>query len=76
MDKQVAIVTGASRGIGKAIAYLFAQEGMNVVICLRNENQIRKTAMKIQKDTGNLVVPVKTDVRNHVDVDKLVECHK
>ena len=73
MDKQVALVTGASRGIGKAIAYLFAQEGMNVVICSRNENQIRKTAMEIQNDTGNLVVPVKTDVRNHVDVDKLVQ---
>ena len=73
MDKQVALVTGASRGIGKAIAYLFAQEGMNVVICSRNENQIRKTAMEIQKDTGNIVVPVKTDVRNHVDVDKLVQ---
>src|SRR3970040_731367 len=73
MDKQVALVTGASRGIGKAIAYLFAQEGMNVVICSRNENQIRKTAMEIQKDTGNLVVPVKTDVRNHIDVDKLVK---
>ena len=73
MDKQVAIVTGASRGIGKAIAYLFAQEGMNVVICSRNEDQTRKTAMEIQKDTGNLVVPIKTDVRNHVDVDKLVQ---
>jgi 3-oxoacyl-[acyl-carrier protein] reductase len=73
MDKQVAIVTGASRGIGKAIAYLFAQEGMNVVICSRNEDQIRRTAMEIQRDTGNLVVPVKTDVRNHVDVDKLVQ---
>jgi len=73
MDKQVALVTGASRGIGKVIAHLFAQEGMNVVICSRNENQIRKTAMEIQKDTGNLVVPVKTDVRNHIDVDKLVK---
>ncbi len=73
MDKQVALVTGASRGIGKVIAHLFAQEGMNVVICSRNENQIRKTAVEIQKDTGNLVVPVKTDVRNHVDVDKLVQ---
>ena len=29
--------------------------------------------MEIQKNTGNLVVPVKTDVRNHVDVDKLVQ---
>lgn len=73
MGKQVAVVTGASRGIGKAIAYLFAHEGMNVVICSRNENQIRKTATEIQRDTGSLVVPVKTDVRNHVDVDKLVQ---
>lgn len=73
MNKQVALVTGASKGIGKAIAHLFAQEGMNVVICSRNENQIRKTAMEIQKDTGSLIVPVKTDVRNHVDVDKLIQ---
>jgi 3-oxoacyl-[acyl-carrier protein] reductase len=73
LNKQVALVTGASKGIGKAIAHLFAQEGMNVVICSRNENQIRKTAMEIQKDTGSLIVPVKTDVRNHVDVDKLIQ---
>jgi len=73
MNKQVVLVTGASKGIGKAIAHLFAQEGMNVVICSRNENQIRKTAMEIQKNTGSLVIPVKTDVRNHVDVDRLVQ---
>ena len=73
MDKQVVIVTGASRGIGKEIAHLFSQEGMNVIICARNENQIRETAMEIQNDTGNSVVSIKADIRSHVDVDKLIK---
>jgi 3-oxoacyl-[acyl-carrier protein] reductase len=73
VGSQVAIVTGASRGIGKAIAQLFAQQGMSVVICSRDENQTRKAAVEIQKNTGVFVVPIQADVRNHSDVDRLVQ---
>lgn len=71
--KKVAIVTGASMGIGMAIAELFAKKEMNVVIASRNENRIRKAALEIQKATGNFVTPIQADVRNHTDVERLVQ---
>lgn len=74
MSKKVAIVTGASRGIGKAIAELFAKEGMSVVINSRNEDEIRRAAQEIQKNTGNhQIIPIQADVRNHSDVERLVQ---
>lgn len=73
MTKKVAIVTGASRGIGKATAQALAKDGMDVVICSRNENEIRKSAVEIQDSTGIFVVPVQADVRIHADVDRLVQ---
>jgi len=71
VTEKVAIVTGASRGIGKAVAQVLAKDGMSVVICSRNENEIRKSAIEIQNSTGVFVVPVQADVRIHTDVDRL-----
>jgi 3-oxoacyl-[acyl-carrier protein] reductase len=74
VSKKVAIVTGASRGIGKAITELFAKEGMSVVVNSRNEGEIRRSAQEIQKNTGNhQVIPIQADVRNHSDVERLVQ---
>ena len=42
-----AIVTGASKGIGRAIALEFAQEGANVAICARGEEALAKTAAEL-----------------------------
>jgi len=41
---RVAIVTGSSQGIGKAIAFGLANEGANVTICARNQEKLRETA--------------------------------
>lgn len=71
--KKVAIVTGASRGIGMAIAELFAKKGMSVVINSRDEGRIRKAAQEIQKTTGSFVTPIEADVRMHSDVERLVQ---
>ncbi len=51
---QVALITGASRGIGKAIAQVYAREGANVVICARNEAGLRKTADEIRSCGGEV----------------------
>ncbi len=51
---QVALITGASRGIGKAIAQVYAREGAKVVICARNEAGLRKTADEIRSCGGEV----------------------
>ncbi len=43
-----AVITGATRGIGRAIAEGFAAEGCDVAICARNADQVRETAAALR----------------------------
>jgi NAD(P)-dependent dehydrogenase (short-subunit alcohol dehydrogenase family) len=59
-----ALVTGGSRGIGKAIAAAYAREGAKVLICARNEADVKRTVEEIRLTGGeiygvggNIVVP-------------------
>lgn len=70
---KVAIVTGASMGIGRAIAQLFAQNQINVVINSRSESRIRRAAQEIQKATGHFVTAIQADVTKHSEVERLVK---
>ena len=55
MSRKTVLVTGASRGIGKAIAIKFARKGYNVVIsCIRNEDRLMQT----KKEIENYQVPI------------------
>jgi len=70
---QVAIVTGASRGIGRAIAELFAYEGAKVVINYNtSEKEARGLADKIRKQGGEAIC-VKADVSKYDEVKRMVE---
>ncbi len=52
-DKELAVVTGASRGIGKAIAMALANEGMDVIIFGRDVNALEKVQAEIKaKNVG------------------------
>ncbi|PSQ69389.1 MAG: hypothetical protein BRD29_01815, partial [Bacteroidetes bacterium QH_2_67_10] len=44
LDGKAALVTGASRGIGKYIALQLAEEGMDVAICARGQDDLEETA--------------------------------
>lgn len=73
---QTAIVTGASRGIGKEIAQLFAKEGAATVICSRSTDRIGTAAEEIEQtlDGGpGEIHPVECDVTNEADVRALVD---
>lgn len=66
-----AIITGASRGIGKAVALRLAQEGVNIVIAARNRETLDKTVAEIQKQVKARVIGVPTDVSQLDDLKKL-----
>ena len=70
---KIAIVTGGSRGIGRAIALRLAREGAEIGLCYRsNSDQARQTAAEIEA-LGRRVVPLVGDVRHDADVRSMVE---
>lgn len=69
LDDRVAIVTGASRGIGHAIAAAFVREGARVVICGRKQDTLDTVAAQL----GERVVPVQCHIGRAGDVRRLVD---
>jgi NAD(P)-dependent dehydrogenase (short-subunit alcohol dehydrogenase family) len=68
-----ALVTGGSRGIGKAIALALAQEGSDVVIAARNLEALTATALELAEATGRRIVPLVVDTGDDASVKALVE---
>ena len=69
---KVAIVGGSSRGIGRAIALALAQEGCNVAICARGQQELEAAAAEIRAQTVAQVLPLACDMANHDDIRRLV----
>ena len=69
---KVAIVTGGSRGIGKATVLDFAKEGCKVAFSARGEATLRATAQEV-KDLGAEALPVQADMTRTEDVERLVQ---
>jgi len=67
LSGKIAIVTGGSRGIGKATAKMLAQEGANVTITAKDPKRLEKAA----NDIGN-VYSISGDIRNESDVQSVV----
>ena len=72
LNDKVAIVTGSTRGIGKAIAMKFAAEGAAVVVTARHIEQAQQVVNEI-KNQGGKAIAFKTDVANRADVHNLVK---
>lgn len=70
---KVAIIGGASQGIGYAIARTLAEEGAKVVITARREAALTTAAEVIRKETGARVLAVPSDVRRAEDCTRVVE---
>lgn len=68
---KVAIVTGASRGIGAAAARLLAQEGAIVLMAARTKSELESTAADLCAN-GWKAVPIVTDVTRYADIDAIV----
>ncbi len=72
LQSKVALVTGASKGIGFAIARSFAEEGCGVMLCARTEQSLRDVAKTLQS-LGSPIDFLAADVSVPADVDRLVE---
>ena len=73
LDGKVALVTGGSRGIGKAIARTLASEGVDVAIAARNADALDATARELAGETGRRILPVVADTGSTESVDSMVE---
>jgi 3-oxoacyl-[acyl-carrier protein] reductase len=67
------LITGGSKGIGRACAHLFTREGANVAIVARTEDTLNRTAAEITENTGKRVLALAGDMTSPQDVDRVVE---
>ena len=70
LKDKVAVITGASSGIGEATAELLAKQGAKVVLAARRKDRLEELKKKIEADGGTALV-VETDVTDRKDLEKL-----
>jgi dehydrogenase/reductase SDR family member 4 len=72
LEGKIAIVTGGSKGIGRAIARAFAEAGASVALAARGEDELTQAAKEIEA-SGGYALPVRTDVSDPAQVQALVD---
>ncbi len=72
LSGRVALVCGASSGLGKAVALGLAKEGARLAICSRTEEKLAQAAEEIHRETGADVLAVRADVSVSDEVKQLV----
>ncbi len=73
LKDKVAIVPASSKGLGRACALALALEGANVVICSRDSKDIKTAAKEISQQSGSEILPIKADVSNQQEIEKIVK---
>lgn len=72
LDGKVAVVTGAGRGIGAAVAYGFAQEGADLVLVSRTKSQLEANKARIEA-LGRKAIAIEMDVSNAAQVEAMAK---
>ncbi|HEV2299932.1 MAG TPA: SDR family NAD(P)-dependent oxidoreductase [Stellaceae bacterium] len=72
MTGKTALVTGASAGIGKAIARSLAREGVDVAICARRREPLEAAAADIADATGRRIIPIPADLTKPAEAENFV----
>jgi len=71
LQSKVAIVTGSTKGIGRAIAIGYAEEGATVIVCGRSEDLAKNLAQELTRK-GKKAVAMKLDVTSHDSINQVV----
>jgi gluconate 5-dehydrogenase len=69
---RTALITGGSKGLGKAMALGFASHGADVMICSRHAEELESTANEIRETTGRRVGCAVADLSDRSNIDSLV----
>ena len=72
LDGQVAVITGAGRGIGRAIALTYAREGARLAVAARGEPELEETVSAVS-ELGAEAIAVRTDVTSQAATEALVQ---
>jgi NAD(P)-dependent dehydrogenase (short-subunit alcohol dehydrogenase family) len=73
LKDKIAMITGASDGLGRATAERLAAEGCKVAICARREEHLQNVAAAIRQKTGGDILAVAADVSRAEDIDKFID---
>ena len=71
LKEKVALITGASRGLGKACAEMLASEGCHLSLCGRNKAKLEEVASRLRSDTAK-VLTIEADLRKREENEKFV----
>ena len=72
LKDKVAIVGGASKGLGRACAQVLAEEGVRVAVCSRSRDDLEKAAQEIRGATGRDVFAFPGDLDRHETITELI----
>ena len=73
LKEKVAVVTGASSGLGRQIAEAFAKQGADLAILARRVERLEELKERLEKEYGVKVFPVKVDVTSTEEIDAAAE---
>ena len=71
MDRRVVLITGGSRGLGRATALAFARAGAAVVVCARESDDLRRVAAELEA-LGTSALALTADLRSARDIERVV----
>lgn len=72
LSGKIALVGGASQGIGYAIAHLLASEGATVAMVARKEEPLNEACAKISAETGATTLAIAADIRKSADCERII----